>query len=248
MADPRRVANAIFEYLEIFHSHQRRGEECCSAAPAPVSSTITRLDGRRAERGVREWRQLAVIAMCSETHCCASSAFQCSISPRSGSHNRTRQRDSSLLAVRSEDAGVTGRRGLQVVLSAIGVVATVAGSSAVVQGSANVLQGGKVSANVDSEFRFYASWYAMFGLVLLRAARRPESETVIVRACGAGFLVAASSRLLSMKATGPPHALFKTLTVIEFVVPAVIIPWQTKIAAGPARRRLCRCRDAARKT
>ncbi len=127
-------------------------------------------------------------------------------------------------------ASATGRRGLQVVLSAIGVVATVAGSSAVVQGSANVLRGGEVSANVDSEFRFYASWYAVFGLLLLRAARRPESETVIVRACGSGFLLAGSSRLLSMKASGAPHPLFKVLTAIEFLIPAVIIPWQSRVA------------------
>jgi hypothetical protein len=93
-----------------------------------------------------------------------------------------------------------------------------------------VSDGGDVSVNVDSEFRFYASWYAVIGVLLLGAARRPESETVIVRACGTGFVVAAASRLLSMKATGSPHVLFRILTVIEFVVPAVIIPWQSKVA------------------
>ncbi len=124
---------------------------------------------------------------------------------------------------------MTSRRGLQAVLRAISVVAAVAGS-AVVQGGANVLDGGDLSANVDSEFRFYASWYAVFGVLLLGAAQRPESETVIVRACETGFGFAGASRLLSMKATGSPHVFFKILTVIEFVLPAVIIPWQSTVA------------------
>src|SRR5256885_9670931 len=36
------------------------------------------------------------------------------------------------------------------------------------------------SANVDSEMRFFASWYAVLGVLVLCAARRPESETTIV--------------------------------------------------------------------
>jgi hypothetical protein len=131
---------------------------------------------------------------------------------------------------------VTSRRGLQLVLTAIGAVATVAGSSAVVQGGANVLHGGDVSANVDSEFRFYASWYAVLGAMLLKAAHRPESEAPIIRACGAGFFVAACGRVLSMKSRGQPHTLFKILMAIEFVIPAVIIPWQSKVARAYATR------------
>jgi hypothetical protein len=125
---------------------------------------------------------------------------------------------------------LTSRRALQAVLGAIGTVATVAGSSAVAQGAANVLHGGEVTPNVDSEFRFYASWYAIFGVLLLRAARRPESETAVVRAAAAGFLVAAIARLLSRRAVGRPHALFSVLTALEFGVPIVLIPWQRRVA------------------
>jgi hypothetical protein len=127
------------------------------------------------------------------------------------------------------------RRGLQTTLGIIGSVATVAGLGSVVQGTGGVLRGGKVSANVDSEFRFYASWYTVLGVLILGAARRPESATTVVRACGAGFLLAGCSRILSMKSVGQPHTLFKVLTAFEFAIPAVIIPWQNRLAAGATR-------------
>jgi uncharacterized protein DUF4345 len=122
------------------------------------------------------------------------------------------------------------RRGLQAVLTAIGSVATVAGAQGVVQGGAGILRGGKVSANADSEFRFHASWYAALGVLVLLAARRPEAETRIVRVCGAGFLVAACSRVLSWATVGKPHPWFRFLMAVEFAIPAVIVPWQSEVA------------------
>src|SRR5256885_16052843 len=86
------------------------------------------------------------------------------------------------------------------------------------------------SANVDSEMRFFASWYAVLGVLVLRAARRPESEATIVRACAAGFLLAACGRVLSTRALGPPSPVFKVLMGLEFAVPAVIVPWQVAIS------------------
>lgn len=78
------------------------------------------------------------------------------------------------------------RSGLRLVLASIGTVAATFGALGVVRGDRGVLEGGTVTPNVDSELRFFASWYAVLGLLLLRAVRHPESESVIVRACGAG--------------------------------------------------------------
>jgi hypothetical protein len=128
-------------------------------------------------------------------------------------------------------------RGLQAALGTIGTVATVAGTSAVVQGTANVVRGGDVSENVDSEFRFYASWYAVFGALLLTAARRPETGTTVVRAAGAGFCLAGVGRVLSWRARGRPHGLFVALTVAEFAIPIAIIPWQRRVRYAPAATR-----------
>jgi len=127
------------------------------------------------------------------------------------------------------------RSGLRLALAAIGAVATTFGTLGVVQGSRGVLNGGTVSPNVDSELRFFASWYAVLGFLLLRTVRRPEPETTIVRACGAGFLVAACGRALSIRALGPPSAVFKVLMAIEFAIPALILPWHEAV-----RRQLVR--------
>src|SRR5215216_3258990 len=75
----------------------------------------------------------------------------------------------------------SGRAGLVGLLSALGVVATFEGVRGVVQGAGQVIAGGPVSANVDSEYRFYSAWFAVFGVLLLGAARRPEHETRLVR-------------------------------------------------------------------
>ena len=123
-----------------------------------------------------------------------------------------------------------GRRGLQTVLTAIGVVATVAGASGVLRGSAEVKGGGPVSAPVDSEYRFYAAWYPVLGVLLLRAARRPETETAIVRACAAGFFLAACGRVLSIRSLGAPNSVQKFLLGAELVIPAVVVPWQSAVA------------------
>jgi hypothetical protein len=124
----------------------------------------------------------------------------------------------------------SNRRGLQATLAVIGGVATLAGANGVLRGAAEVFGGGPVSARVDSEYRFYASWYPVFGVLLLRAARQPENERLIVRAGAAGFLLAAGGRLLSIRKLGPPNALQKTLLGLEVVLPVVIVPWQERVS------------------
>jgi hypothetical protein len=122
------------------------------------------------------------------------------------------------------------RRGLQTVLSVMGAVAALEGARGVLRGTDQVLDGGRVSANVDSEYRFYSSWYFVVGVLLLRAARHPESATTMVRAAGTGSFVAACGRVLSMRSQGPPHPLQKVLMAVEFAIPALIVPWQATVA------------------
>jgi hypothetical protein len=119
-------------------------------------------------------------------------------------------------------------RGLRAVLTAIGGVATVAGARAVVQGAAEAPGGGRFSAEVDSEYRFYGAWYHVFGLLMLRAARRPHGDATMVRACAFGFLVAASGRALSMRSRGRPHPSQVALMAVELAVPAVLLPWHAR--------------------
>jgi hypothetical protein len=135
----------------------------------------------------------------------------------------------------------SSRSGLVGLLGTLGVVATVEGTRGVVQGARQVVAGGPVSANVDSEYRFYSAWYAVLGVLLLRAAPRPEQEAAVVRAAAGGFLLAACGRLLSIRTAGPPHPLQRGLLGVELVLPAVLVPWQARVSrrspGSPARSR-----------
>jgi Domain of unknown function (DUF4345) len=128
------------------------------------------------------------------------------------------------------------RRGLQVVLTIVGMVAVVAGSDTVLRGGDSVLNHGDVSAAVDSELRFYAAWYVAAGVLMLKAVGRVESEALIVRAVGAAFFLAGSARLLSLVTVGRPHAFALVLMVLEFVIPVVTVPWQAAVARSSAVR------------
>ena len=129
------------------------------------------------------------------------------------------------------------RAGLQAALRAMAVVAMTMGASGVVRGTREVVNGGRVSANVDSEYRFYAAWYHVFGVLLWRAARRPEAETTLARACGAGLFIAACGRALSLRTHGHPHWSQRVLMAIEFVLPAVVLPWQARVSRTVAAGR-----------
>ena len=121
------------------------------------------------------------------------------------------------------------RRGLEIVLRVIGVVAIVAGSGTVLFGAASVLGAGDASASLDSELRFYAAWYVVAGIVLLGATRRLESGGTIVRAVALGFLIAACGRLISWIVVGRPHLLAVTLMFVEFAIAFGIPPWHAAI-------------------
>ena len=122
------------------------------------------------------------------------------------------------------------RRGLRLLLTIVSIVMLVAGSLAVVFGASSVLGAGDVTADVDSEMRFYAVWYVVAGAFLLRAAKRVESETWTIRLITAAFFVAGCSRILSWVAVGRPHIFQVILMVIELILPLVVIPWQASVA------------------
>ncbi|MDQ3985173.1 MAG: DUF4345 domain-containing protein [Actinomycetota bacterium] len=121
------------------------------------------------------------------------------------------------------------RRGLQLLLRFLGLVAFVAGLGTVIFGVASVAGAEAVSGTVDSEMRFYAVWYSGAGLLLLRSARRVEREATIVRGISVALFVAGCSRALSWMVVGEPHVVAQVLMVIELSLPLVIVPWQASV-------------------
>jgi hypothetical protein len=121
------------------------------------------------------------------------------------------------------------RRGLQVFLVLLGLVAMGAGSLAVLTGGAFV-QGGEFNASIDSELRFYAAWYVGAGGVLLASARDVGRAGLAVRAVGALLWLGATGRLISIAMVGAPHPVFFALMLVEYAIPLVLVPWQAAVA------------------
>lgn len=122
------------------------------------------------------------------------------------------------------------RRGLQAVLTILGLVAVVFGALTVFTGGAGVVDGGEVSASVDSELRFYAAWYAAAGVMMLRAVPRVESAGSTIRALCAVLILAACARVISIIVIGTPHPVFLVLMLVEFAISVMIVPWQAAVA------------------
>jgi Domain of unknown function (DUF4345) len=123
-----------------------------------------------------------------------------------------------------------GRSGLQALLAVMGTVMVVAGAATVVLGAASVPGVDVAAPDVDSEMRFYAVWYVVAGVAVLRVVRDVESATTTVRLVAAGFFTAGCARILSWVVVGRPHAIAIVLMVLELVLPIVIVPWQAALA------------------
>ncbi len=110
------------------------------------------------------------------------------------------------------------------------MVAVVAGTLTVVLGIESVVGAGDASASLDSELRFYAAWYVLAGILLLRTVRRVESEALIIRLVFATLFVTGLARVISIVVVGTPHVFALVLLALELVLPTVVIPWQAMVA------------------
>ena len=122
------------------------------------------------------------------------------------------------------------RQGLRLSLTIVGAVAVTFGTLGVLMGGDGVLHGGHVSANIDTEMRFFAAWYVGGGLFTVRAARRLETEGTTIRIICAVWFLAACGRALSIVTKGAPDALFIVLMVVEFAIPLVVLPWHAAVS------------------
>ena len=113
-------------------------------------------------------------------------------------------------------------------MAALGSVATVAGARGVLLGATETPGTTEVGPTVDSEYRFYAAWYHVVGLFLLRAARSTEVDRSAVQLCAGGFGVAAAGRLLSIRNVGRPHASQLALLMLEIVIAAGLPTWHRR--------------------
>lgn len=121
-----------------------------------------------------------------------------------------------------------------VALSALGALAAGAGGRGVLRGAREVAGPTPVPAAVDSEYRFYAAWYLLNGVTLMRVASRPRAARREVRLFSLGLWTAAAGRLLSLQQAGRPGRGQLGLLGLELALPLLLLRWQARLAPSPA--------------
>jgi hypothetical protein len=94
---------------------------------------------------------------------------------------------------------------------------------------------GAVPSNIDNEFRFFGAWYAIAGVFILRAVRRDEVTSWLIRGVAATLFAAASARLLGWATVGRPTSFQLLLGAIEYTLSVVLVVWHMSL--GRERRR-----------
>lgn len=124
-----------------------------------------------------------------------------------------------------------------------GAVATGTGTAVALRGTASIPGGAPTVPSNDSVLRFYAVWWAAQGPVMWRLARDPDLDVCALRYVCATTFGGGLARLASARTHGRPHPLFQALTIIELVLPPVLLTLRRRAqdaapASEAARHRL----------
>lgn len=131
----------------------------------------------------------------------------------------------------SPRGGDGGRRQLQVTLGVLAGIPFASGLTGMLAGPAAAPGGtSRVTASLDSEYRFTnAFWFATAPLVW-SALPRVERETALLRTTLGVIFVGGFARLVSWRATGRPHPVFIAALGLElFGVPGLLL-WQRAVS------------------
>ncbi len=131
------------------------------------------------------------------------------------------------------------RRALSVLMIALGVAAIAIGLSIFLWGAAVTAhiteqlfdraagRGGAPTETFgpifESELRFYAPFWSVYGAILVSTARRFPERLGRVPALGALFFAGGVGRALGWMQAGPPHPAFVMLMVSELTLPLIFL-------------------------
>jgi hypothetical protein len=127
------------------------------------------------------------------------------------------------------------RTALQVLLIALGTVAVVAGLVTVFAGTDAIPGDSRATPNVESELRFYATFWTGFGVLALYASRNPEQETTLLRGLSLFLFLAGVARAFAWLATDRPDTPFLILMGLELTLPLFIVWAQARVTAPAGR-------------
>jgi hypothetical protein len=118
-------------------------------------------------------------------------------------------------------------RVLAIVPVATGLLSVILGSNVIPDGDGTV-------ASVESELRFYSAFWVGFGLYLWSLAPRIHERGTELRIASAVLVLGAAGRALAIADAGRPHTFFLVLLALEVLIPAVLVPWQARVARAYA--------------
>lgn len=102
-----------------------------------------------------------------------------------------------------------------------GVTCVAIGLYHVVGGPETVFGGGEVNASTDSQERFFAGLFAVYGVAWIWVARLSPIPGIAIRLLAAGLLAGGLGRVVSLIDRGQPHPFWIAMLVVEIVVPAL---------------------------
>ncbi|NGX08106.1 DUF4345 family protein [Mycobacteroides franklinii] len=102
-----------------------------------------------------------------------------------------------------------------------GVTCLAIGLYHVIGGPGTVFGGGEVSASTDSQERFFAGLFAVYGVAWIWVARLSPIPGIAIRFLAGGLLAGGLARVVSLIDRGQPHPFWIAMLVVEIVVPAL---------------------------
>jgi hypothetical protein len=122
------------------------------------------------------------------------------------------------------------RKTLQVILSVGGAAAIFISLLHIVFGPESIPGSVPVNATMDSEDRFYATLFTAYGAALLWCVRDVERKGLYVKLLALVFFVGGLARIVSMLAVGLPNTFFIAMTILELVIPIVIVFLNSRVS------------------
>lgn len=131
---------------------------------------------------------------------------------------------------RSSGRKAASARALRATFTGGGVVATVAGLHGVLFGARTVPGVDRAAhPDIESELRFFAAFYAAYGLSMLAAAPRVDRDRAAVNGLAGALFLAGVARLAGWASVGRPNPTQLGLLAIELGAPPVVALWRSRL-------------------
>ncbi|MEU9808800.1 DUF4345 domain-containing protein [Mycobacterium sp. NPDC050853] len=102
-----------------------------------------------------------------------------------------------------------------------GVICLAIGLYHLIGGAETVIGGGDITASTDSQERFFAGLFAVYGATWIWVARQSPIPGVAIRFLAAGLLVGGLGRVASLIDRGQPHSFWIVMLAVEIAIPAL---------------------------